>query len=219
MKTYQLLRNNKQMGLYTKTCLLQIGLEPMDLLWIDGESITWKYPSELEEFRAYVTEAECNEATVVNSRKEMQIRYFDSHVAQMEYKKINIEYIQEPDALLNDINPGFEYLILAQDYKLSDLAPESEIAAEMEAGQEAVEAVREIINHSYSIMGTRQTIDTPELQADVYHQSIFWTTSHTQKKQMRAMRKGRKRNFLKINFSAAVMGIIGLASAVLNIKM
>ena len=215
MKTYQLLRNNKQMGYYTKTCLLQIGLQPLDLLWIEGESITWKYPSELEEFCAYTSGVELTEGTVVNSRKEKQILYFDAHVAEMDYKKVNIQYIQEPDAVLYDVTPGYEYLVRAQSFRL----PVDEVAVENNAGQEAVDAVQAILNHSYQVMGAGQIIDTPEYKADFDAFTAIWEVNNRQQLQVQERGVQKIRSLLKIGLGSIITGLISLAATGFNFKI
>ena len=53
MATYILLRNNKEEGPYTLNDLLSKGLKAYDLVWIEGRSAGWRYPSEIEELKAY----------------------------------------------------------------------------------------------------------------------------------------------------------------------
>lgn len=52
-KAYRLLRNNKEQGSFTSQELIQKGLKPFDLIWIDGRSTSWSYPSEIPEFKMY----------------------------------------------------------------------------------------------------------------------------------------------------------------------
>ncbi len=54
MKTYLLLRNNKQTGPHTLDELLSMVLRSQDLIWIEGHSASWRYPAELDEFKGYV---------------------------------------------------------------------------------------------------------------------------------------------------------------------
>ena len=56
-KIYSLLRNNKQSGPYTLEELLQLKLKPFDLVWVEGKSGGWSYPTEVEALKIYVTEA------------------------------------------------------------------------------------------------------------------------------------------------------------------
>lgn len=53
MKTYLLLRDNKQTGPYTAEQLAAKGLKPYDLVWQEGRSAAWRYPSELEELKPF----------------------------------------------------------------------------------------------------------------------------------------------------------------------
>ncbi|MGI8951744.1 MAG: hypothetical protein ACR2FN_09200 [Chitinophagaceae bacterium] len=53
MLQYRLLRNNKESGPYTKEQLIAMGLKTYDLIWKDGKSAAWNYPSEMEEFKAF----------------------------------------------------------------------------------------------------------------------------------------------------------------------
>jgi hypothetical protein len=53
MDTYLLLRSNKQSGPYSLQQLVSFGLKPYDLVWIEGKSAAWRYPSEVEGLKAY----------------------------------------------------------------------------------------------------------------------------------------------------------------------
>src|SRR5205809_5189678 len=53
MPSYLLLRNNKQSGPLSQEQLLQLGLKPYDLVWIEGKSAAWRYPSEISELKDY----------------------------------------------------------------------------------------------------------------------------------------------------------------------
>ncbi|OQP62603.1 hypothetical protein A3860_28345 [Niastella vici] len=53
MNTYLLLRDNKQTGPYTAQQLAEKGLKPYDLVWHEGRSAAWRYPSEIEELKAF----------------------------------------------------------------------------------------------------------------------------------------------------------------------
>ncbi len=58
MSTYLLLRNNKESGPHTLQALLTIGLRPYDLVWVEGRSAAWRYPSEVEELKPYAEAVE-----------------------------------------------------------------------------------------------------------------------------------------------------------------
>lgn len=58
MSTYLLLRNNQESGPHTLQALLTMGLRPYDLVWVEGRSAAWRYPSEVEELKPYAQAAE-----------------------------------------------------------------------------------------------------------------------------------------------------------------
>jgi len=53
MSTYLLLRDNKQSGPYSFDELKEKGLKAYDLVWIEGRSAAWRYPSEIDELSAF----------------------------------------------------------------------------------------------------------------------------------------------------------------------
>jgi hypothetical protein len=53
MNKYLLLRDNKQTGPYSVPELIEIGIKPYDLVWLEGRSAAWRYPSEIEELKAF----------------------------------------------------------------------------------------------------------------------------------------------------------------------
>ena len=58
MPSYLLLRSNKQTGPFSLEQLIQLGLKPYDLIWAEGKSAAWRYPSELPELKEYAPVAE-----------------------------------------------------------------------------------------------------------------------------------------------------------------
>lgn len=50
---YLLLRDNKQSGPYSLDDLKVKGLKAYDLVWVEGRSAAWRYPSEIEELKAF----------------------------------------------------------------------------------------------------------------------------------------------------------------------
>ena len=54
-KVYLLLRNNQQTGPHTLEELLNLDLKPFDLVWVEGKSYGWSYPSEIETLKPFVT--------------------------------------------------------------------------------------------------------------------------------------------------------------------
>lgn len=55
-KIYSLLRSNKQSGPYTLKELLQLNLKPFDLVWVEGKSAGWSYPSEIDALKMHLPE-------------------------------------------------------------------------------------------------------------------------------------------------------------------
>ncbi|MCC7399926.1 MAG: hypothetical protein IT214_00415 [Chitinophagaceae bacterium] len=53
MANYLLLRNNKESGPYSLNDLLNLNLKAYDLVWIEGKSAAWRYPSEVEELKPF----------------------------------------------------------------------------------------------------------------------------------------------------------------------
>ena len=51
---YRILRNNKEHGPLSLEELLEFALRPRDLVWVDGESSGWRFPTEIEELRKHV---------------------------------------------------------------------------------------------------------------------------------------------------------------------
>lgn len=58
MAGYLLLRDNKESGPYTMDDLLNFGLKPYDLVWVQGKSAAWRYPSEVEELKPFAPATE-----------------------------------------------------------------------------------------------------------------------------------------------------------------
>jgi hypothetical protein len=53
MANYLLLRNNKESGPYSADDLVKLGLKAYDLLWVQGKSAAWRYPSEIDELKSF----------------------------------------------------------------------------------------------------------------------------------------------------------------------
>jgi hypothetical protein len=60
MRIYRILRNNKEQGPYSLDELVQLSLKPNDLIWIDGRSAGWRYPTEIEALKPYLAGQEPN---------------------------------------------------------------------------------------------------------------------------------------------------------------
>ncbi|HMH23085.1 MAG TPA: hypothetical protein VK563_14975 [Puia sp.] len=58
MTKYLLLRDNKQTGPYDLDELKAKGLKAYDLVWIDGKSAAWRYPSEVDDLKSFAPAVE-----------------------------------------------------------------------------------------------------------------------------------------------------------------
>lgn len=58
MPSYKLLRSNKESGPYSLDDLVTLGLKPYDLIWVDGRSAAWRYPSEVPELKDFAPAVE-----------------------------------------------------------------------------------------------------------------------------------------------------------------
>ena len=77
-KVYRLLRNNKEQGPFTADELIQKNLKPFDLIWADGRSAAWSYPTEIPEFKRYVPDAE--KEVVISNLKVSQTAQISASV-------------------------------------------------------------------------------------------------------------------------------------------
>src|ERR1700760_3807022 len=55
---YLLLRDNKQTGPYSLDEIKAKGLKAYDLVWVEGRSAAWRYPSEITELSAFAPAVE-----------------------------------------------------------------------------------------------------------------------------------------------------------------
>lgn len=51
--TYLILRNNKEQGPYSIEQLLQLPVQPTDLIWVEGQSASWCYPADIPSLKSY----------------------------------------------------------------------------------------------------------------------------------------------------------------------
>lgn len=56
MNSYILLRNNKESGPFTLEALQQTGLQSTDLIWVECQSMSWRYPYEIPELKKLLPE-------------------------------------------------------------------------------------------------------------------------------------------------------------------
>lgn len=54
MDSYTILRNNKEYGPYTLKELLSLGLFTTDLIWVEGQSVSWRNASEFDDLKPVI---------------------------------------------------------------------------------------------------------------------------------------------------------------------
>jgi len=79
MDTYLLLRSNKQSGPYTLHQLVSDGLKPYDLVWVEGKSAAWRYPSEVDGLKDYAPATE----------EQPYDRFYKKSEDKLQEKKVN----------------------------------------------------------------------------------------------------------------------------------
>ncbi len=94
MKYYRLLRNNKESGPYRAEELIKAGFKPYDLVWEEGRSAAWRYPSEVSDFKDFAPEVE----------EQPFDRFYKKDKPAMQSKmpgnqSISVAIITEPSAL------------------------------------------------------------------------------------------------------------------------
>ena len=53
MSHYRLLRDNKESGPFSEEEMIAKGFKPYDLIWVEGKSAGWRYPSEIPAFKSF----------------------------------------------------------------------------------------------------------------------------------------------------------------------
>lgn len=51
--TYLILRNNKELGPFSMEQLLELSVQPNDLIWVEGQSASWCYPADIPSLKTY----------------------------------------------------------------------------------------------------------------------------------------------------------------------
>jgi hypothetical protein len=83
MKPYLLLRNNIQSGPYSVEELNMLGLKPFDLIWVEGKSFSWKYPTEIDELSSLAASVEQDISNIANNIKEKKLSAVNESVSQL----------------------------------------------------------------------------------------------------------------------------------------
>jgi hypothetical protein len=65
MTSYILLRSNKESGPHNLSELKSLGLKPNDLIWVEGQSVSWRNPGEIKELKTLLATVELKTAPPV----------------------------------------------------------------------------------------------------------------------------------------------------------
>jgi len=68
-QVYRILRDNKEKGPFSLEELLQLSLKPFDLIWVEGRSAGWRYPSEIESLKPYLEAGEVQKDNLTTVRQ------------------------------------------------------------------------------------------------------------------------------------------------------
>ena len=167
---YLLLRNNKQSGPYTLEELLQLDLKPHDLVWVEGKSAGWSYPSEVSSLKPYLNPEPAIEQNAVPADKNVEAKEVSPEVKPL--KKI---YVSLPS------NTNAKSTVA--------IAPENNIEEPAESFEERVEKMRfKALNFSKEEKKT----DTDELDTkysrsleDIKEEYSHWMYQQKTKKSFR----------------------------------
>ncbi|MEJ7738483.1 MAG: hypothetical protein WKF97_13720 [Chitinophagaceae bacterium] len=85
-KIYLLLRNNKQSGPHSLEELVQLNLKPTDLIWVEGKSFTWSYPTEMASLKPYASEEKEVAPEVTRNASAQSLATHESYMPPEENK-------------------------------------------------------------------------------------------------------------------------------------
>jgi len=122
MANYLLLRNNKQQGPLSLQHLIQLGLKAYDLVWVEGKSAAWRYPSEIPELKPYciVVEEQPYDRFYKKpgeKKEEVEINFPEEKIiAQPAIVRTITERKETPEIVFPDeqqlhaVNPDYKYM-------------------------------------------------------------------------------------------------------------
>lgn len=105
MNKYLLLRDNKQTGPYSLDELVAKGIKAYDLIWLDGKSAAWRYPSEIEELKPYspVVEEQPYDRFYKRNIQQQEKSQEQSSFADAKENQVKQEPVSEPLAILHEV--------------------------------------------------------------------------------------------------------------------
>lgn len=109
MTKYLLLRDNRQTGPYSAAELAIHGLKPYDLVWLEGKSAAWRYPSEIEELKPFAPVVE--EQPFDRFYKKPEIKTIEPAIKDNTRIKENYSLIREEIKKTEPIKPAKDSVI------------------------------------------------------------------------------------------------------------
>ncbi|MDQ6609079.1 MAG: hypothetical protein M3Y85_04585, partial [Bacteroidota bacterium] len=140
-KSYTLLRNNNNSGPYSLTDLPELALTAHDLIWVEGESAGWRYPSEIEELKAFVKNSQTdNASSPFNKNPDKQVPA--PTITKVNPRKI---FVSLPIGLKNQtpvVQPTLEEKAEALRKKVLDIAEQKSEGLEVKHSR-SIEEIKE----------------------------------------------------------------------------
>ncbi|MFL5788304.1 MAG: hypothetical protein ACJ748_09640 [Flavisolibacter sp.] len=163
-KIYRILRDNKETGPLTLEELVAMSLKPFDLIWVDGRSAGWRYPSEVEALKPYLG---INE-NIENPQPSVSARLI--HPAS------------------NEVRPE----VIHEEIPLNQNMEEAEVLTSENIEKKAAEIYRRV--QAYSEMNNREKEGTQTKYAksleDLKQEYADWLHTKKQKKKFSFTKKG-----------------------------
>ena len=184
---YRLLRNNKETGPYSLDELLQLSLKPFDLVWVEGQSAGWRYPSEIEILKPYMETAIQENSSAIQQIETSRVEAPVRNISDALVSNRDAQVIRAHERMRNDVVPSifsFEEQTAGKDEEEEEITAEklekkaNEIylrvqayAQQKEQGQQGVET-----KHARSLDDLKQEY------AEWLHHSKQKKTFHISKK-------------------------------------
>lgn len=105
MKKYLLLRGNQETGPHSIEQLASIGLFPLDLIWIESESTSWKYPEEIHELKSLIKHEAEHKTIVFPNKNESVFISLPSNFHRRQERENGAQYSSLP---INESEPVLE---------------------------------------------------------------------------------------------------------------
>jgi hypothetical protein len=141
MMKYLLLRDNKQSGPYSVDELKGKGLKAYDLVWVEGRSAAWRYPSEIDELSAFAPAVE--EQPFDRFFKKPAVASSASAPANTQPEGKAAITMTQPGASSNSATRRTIYVTMPGGMTVREIAPVREIVREITPVRDAVAPVRE----------------------------------------------------------------------------